>query len=73
MSMLSIIIMRPYYFQITKRIYLQEHGLNKRNAEFVVIKMLFWVYYKKPKRFDWQILSERQKIITTYGSDKSTH
>ena len=45
MSMLSIIILQLYYRKKTKNIYPQEHNLNKKNAVFVVIKMLFWIYY----------------------------
>ena len=41
----SINIMHHFYRQITIKTYLQEHNMIKKNAEFVVIKMLFWIYY----------------------------
>ena len=41
----SINIMHHFYRQIPVNMYLQEHNMIKQNTEFVVIKILFWIYY----------------------------
>ena len=55
MSMFSINIMRLYYPQIDKRMYLQELNPNQQNAEFFVIKFLFHLLLKKLNDFEWQV------------------
>ena len=55
--------------------YLQEQNLNLQNTEFIIIKILFWIYHQWYQRVlifrIFVILCfKRQEIIITYVSDK---
>ena len=41
----SINIMHRFYCQITMKVCLQGHNMISKNADLVVINMLFWIYY----------------------------
>ena len=38
-------IMHLSYYEITKKMYLQEQNMYLKNADFAATKILFWVYY----------------------------
>ena len=42
---LPINIMHHFYCKITTKIFLQKHNTINKYGDFVVIKMLFWIYY----------------------------
>ena len=44
-------ITHHFYCQIFTKMYLYEQNTNQQNTEFIVIKILFWVYYQRNQRF----------------------
>ena len=42
---LTVNIMQNFYRNITTKIFLQKHNTINKYGDFVVIKILFWIYY----------------------------